>query len=92
MSLNECKTPEYNRVAITAIIQIPGVLKKYVVPFKNILNLSYRFTWDPLLCAAFVVGVVQFGYYYSVGVFYKGFLFLLSCSASPIRSPSGPRI
>ena len=24
--------------------------------------------------------------------FYKGFLFLLSCSASPIRSPSGPRM
>gem|GEM_PF-2232199 len=24
--------------------------------------------------------------------FYKGFLFLLSCSANPIRSPSGPRM
>jgi hypothetical protein len=24
--------------------------------------------------------------------FYKGFLFSLSCSANPIRSPSGPRI
>ena len=24
--------------------------------------------------------------------FYKGFLFLVSCSANPIRSPSGPRM